>query len=1116
VDVLRGHALRQKDQAAVSYLSDEGVVAQTVTYSKLDQQARSIAAWLQQQNLFSERVILVYAHSREFLPAFLGCLYAGAVAVPTHIPRRLRFLDRLQAIRADSNPRAVLTAAETLEACQQAFPAQEGEMAWLATDSLEDGSANWAPPLIELSTLAFLQYTSGSTASPRGVMVRHANLMHNLKLSHRMWASDSESVVLSWLPFFHDMGLIGAMLGALFVGCPLFLMSPASFMQRPLRWLQAITRYRATHSGAPNFAFDHCVRSVCSEDRQSLDLSSWRVAWNGAEPLLSATLERFHAAFASCGFQFAAHAPCYGLAEATLMVSGTPCGERAVHRLVDREALGQHRVVSAAGQPDSRAVSLVSSGRIGADLKVLIVHPETRQVCSQQEVGEIWVAGPSVAGGYWNQPEKSAETFAAQTADDVGPFLRTGDLGCLWQGELFIIARVKELIIIRGRNYYPTDLERTAWTSHPALQQHGGAAFSVSASDETERVVLVHEVRREAVRSLESAEVFGAIRRAVADQHEVSVGAVVLLKPGQLPRTSSGKIRRLACATAFLRGDMECLAQWQETSPEASEDHFSPDENLAATFREASAGQRERLLTEWVQRVVQEILHMPTLPGPDLLVEMGMDSLQVVTLRSRLEAGIGRPVQGTLALERATIAEVVTSLLREISSMEEPTLGPHEKPLLPTPQPEQKKYLPRKLSGIESIVWGGGRLTVNAAGIVRVRGVFTEAALVEAIAVVQARHPLLSVRIRLDKDGYPWFVTDTALRLPLRVVERQSEDHWRHEVARELGTPFDGLTGVLARFVCLRSNAVSELVFCCHHALADGLSVRNALRDLLEAMGRPGTRFDPLPERPSIETWIPAELAAVVAAMPPLKPPAHVQAGHGAPLGHRSNLRVLSWLLQEEDTAALLTRAGEEQTSVHGAFCAAFLLAHNDLYGYQPRRTVSCPVSLRGRFGIPNENDFGLYMALSEVTVDCSERGDVWVMARAITAALDQRSADPMLLLPIAALRSQVAAMPYAQAVELSLAGIGKISYDLSVTNLGRLDSPDAFGGLQVEEVFGAVLGPDAEKVVAVCMTHRRISLTMTFNVCVTTEAMARRLVDAALGRLVVRGGIVAGSRSGT
>ena len=311
-------------------------------------------------------------------------------------------------------------------------------------------------------------------------------------------------------------------------------------------------------------------------------------------------------------------------------------------------------------------------------------------------------------------------TFAAQTADGAGPFLRTGDLGFLWQGELFVIGRIKELIIIRGRNYYPTDLEQTAWTSHPALQQYGGAAFSVSAPDETERVVLVHEVRREAVRGLEPAEVFAAIRRAVADQHEVSVGAVVLVKPGQLPRTSSGKPRRQACATAFQRGDLECLAQWQETSPEASEDNFRPDEDLAATLCEARAGQREGLLTEWLQRAVQEILGMPALPDPDLVfLEMGMDSLQAVALRGRLEAGVGRPVLGTLALERATIAEVVTYLLREISSLEEPALGPHEKPLPPAPQPEQKKYLPRKLSGIEAFVWGGGRLTANAAGILR-------------------------------------------------------------------------------------------------------------------------------------------------------------------------------------------------------------------------------------------------------------------------------------------------------------------------------------------------------------------------------------------------------------
>ena len=293
---------------------------------------------MQHQDLIGERVILIYAHSREFLPAFLGSLYAGAIAVPIHVPHRLRFLDRLPRHSCHSSARAVLTAAETLEACPASLPrTRRGDGLaghrfvgrWF---SQLDSSAD------ELSTLAFLQYTSGSTAAPRGVMVRHANLMHNLNLVHRMWASDSESVVLSWLPFFHRHGIDWSNARGPFRRLSPVPVSPASFMQRPLRWLQAITRYRATHSGGPNFAFDHCVRSVRPEERQSLDLSSWRVAWNGAEPVQSATLERFHAAFASCGFQIAAHTPCYGLAEATLMVSGSPCGERAVHRLVDGEA----------------------------------------------------------------------------------------------------------------------------------------------------------------------------------------------------------------------------------------------------------------------------------------------------------------------------------------------------------------------------------------------------------------------------------------------------------------------------------------------------------------------------------------------------------------------------------------------------------------------------------------------------------------------------------------------------------------------------------------------------------------------------------------------------------
>lgn len=1107
VDVLRGHALRRKDQVAVFYLSDEGVVDRTVTFSELDRQARSIAAWLQHRELVGERVILIYAHSRDFLPAFLGCLYAGAVAVPTHVPHRLRFLDRLQTIRADSSARAVLTATETLEACRQAFPARAGGMAWLATDSLGDGSAKWVPPQVDLPTLAFLQYTSGSTAAPRGVMVRHSNLMHNLRLTHRVWASDSESVVLSWLPFFHDMGLIGAMLGSLFVGCSLYQMSPAVFMQRPFRWLQAVSRYRATHSGGPNFAYDHCVRHVGLEERQSLDLSSWRVAWNGAEPLQNSTLERFHAAFAPCGFRLEAHAPCYGLAEATLMVSGSPCGERVVARLVDREALGRHRLAPAAGQPDLRAGSLVSSGRIGADLKVLLVDPESRQVCAPEEVGEIWVAGPSVAGGYWNQPEKTAETFGAHTTDGAGPFLRTGDLGFLWHGELFVVGRVKELIIIRGRNYYPTDLEQTAWTSHPALLQHGGAAFGVSGPDGTERVVIVHEVRREAVRGIEPTEVFAAIRRAVSEQHEVSLGAVVLLKPGQLPRTSSGKTRRRACATGFQRGELQCLAQWQETPAEAP-DASASDIDLEAALRQTPAGHRQGVLTERVQRIVQDILSTPGLPDPETaFLELGLDSLQTVAFHQRLEAGLRRPLPATLTQQHPTITAVVAFVLSEVMHPDESAGSPSptatQTNALPgTRGPVREKHLPRKLSGVEALIWGGGRITVNAVGVMRVRGAFTGAALTEAIAAVQAKHPLLAVRIRLDEDDYPWLATDTR-SLPLRIAPRPSENHWEYEVARELETPFDGLNGPLARFVCLHSTEVSEVIFCCHHALADGISMKYAMQDLLAALGSPGTNFDPLPERPSLESWIPAELAEVATHIPFPSLPKCAPEEFGVPFGRRANLRVLSWLLPAEDTSALQARARGEKTSIQGALCAALLLAHNDVFGHQRTRTVSCPISLRGRFGIPNENDFGLYMALAEVAADCSQPGELWATARDITAALDQRAADPMLLLPAAVARHQFATRPHAQAVDSFLAAIGQVAYDLSVTNLGHLDQPVAVGGLHLEHVFGAVIGPDAEKVVAVCQYRGRITLTITFNAQVTMdEGTARRLVEAALVRL--------------
>jgi acyl-CoA synthetase (AMP-forming)/AMP-acid ligase II len=561
VELLRWRATDRGEQRAYTFLLDGESEESYLTYKELDRQARAIAALLQSYGSSGERVLLLYPPGLEFIAAFFGCLYAGWIGVPAYPPQLNRPNPRLQAIIADTEAKIALTTAEVISNLERRLvhtPDLEG-VQWLASDRLTPELAeDWRSQRITSDTLAFLQYTSGSTAAPKGAMVSHGNILHNQKLIQQGFEHTEQSSVVGWLPFFHDMGLIGNILQPLYVGIPCILMPPVAFLQRPWRWLQAISKYRATTSGGPNFAYDLCVRKVMEEQKQELDLSCWNLAFNGAEPVRAETMERFAAAFAGCGFKLEAFYPCYGMAETTLIVSGGMKAAKPVFKTVREESLGENLVVpSETGKLGSWTV--VGCGKVLGDLQVAIANPETLCRCGNSQVGEIWVAGQSIARGYWQQPDVTAKTFDAYLADTgEGPFLRTGDLGFLDGDELFITGRLKDLIIIRGRNYYPNDIELTVEKSHPALLAAAGAAFVIEKNEE-ERMVVVQEVERQSLRRLDVDGAIANIRQAVLQHHQLLVNNVVLVKPGSIPKTSSGKIQRFACKAAFLKGDLNSI-----------------------------------------------------------------------------------------------------------------------------------------------------------------------------------------------------------------------------------------------------------------------------------------------------------------------------------------------------------------------------------------------------------------------------------------------------------------------------------------------------------------------------------------------------------------------------
>jgi acyl-CoA synthetase (AMP-forming)/AMP-acid ligase II len=560
VELLRRRAEHQETRPAFSFLFDRDLQESRLTYGELDQRARVIAAALQKFQATGERALLVYSPGLEYVAAFFGCLYAGIIAVPIYPPTPEpvnRSLARFKTVVQDAKPALALTSSSILRmsgAMAQIFA--ESGLRHVTTDNLApELGEQWKEPEITGESLAFLQYTSGSTSTPKGVMLTHNNLLHNSKLICACFKHTPESQGVIWLPPYHDMGLIGGILQPVYAGFPCALLSPLSFLQRPFTWLQAISRYKGTTSGGPDFAYDLCIRRITPEQRATLDLSSWNVAFNGAEPIRAETLERFTAAFSGCGFRPEAFYPCYGLAEGTLIVSGGEKTSPPVLRTFEEQELAQDGLSGLTAGP-KKVRTLVGCGRSLPDQRIVIADPVTLAACEEGKVGEIWVSGPSVARGYWNQPEATKQAFCGfLSSSGEGPFLRTGDLGFLCGGELFVTGRLKDLIIIAGRNLYPQDIEQTVESSHPALQPGCGAAFSVCTEGE-EQLVVVQELKRHS-RDIDLDAAIREIRRTVAEWHAVRVSDVVLLKPGRIPKTSSGKIERHTCRMAFLAGTLE-------------------------------------------------------------------------------------------------------------------------------------------------------------------------------------------------------------------------------------------------------------------------------------------------------------------------------------------------------------------------------------------------------------------------------------------------------------------------------------------------------------------------------------------------------------------------------
>ncbi|WP_145055562.1 aminotransferase class I/II-fold pyridoxal phosphate-dependent enzyme [Lignipirellula cremea] len=670
VDRLRYWSEAKADKAGYRYLVDGETEEESLTYAELDRQARAIGASLAARNLEGERALLLFPPGLEFVAAFFGCLYAGVTPVPAYPPRRNRNMTRIQAISDDAAAKVALTIDSVATRVGKMLDEAPNlrRLEWISTDKTDWNLADkWVRPDIHDETLAVLQYTSGSTGTPKGVMLTHANLMHNCSLITYSFEPARHGVGLSWLPTYHDMGLVGGVLQPMFYGRPNVLMSPMAFMQKPIRWLKAISRLGITISGGPNFAYELCTEKTTAEDLEGIDLSSWDLAFNGAEPIRAETLERFNEKFAPYGFSPTAHFPCYGMAETTLIVTGAYKDKPPLIRTFDGAALDQHRVAPAeSGGADAR--SLVSCGRILPEEEIALVDPDTCRPVGDNTVGEIWVISPSMGKGYWRKPVETAETFAAKIDGSVDgkTYLRTGDLGFVSEGELYVTGRVKDLIIVRGVNRYPQDIEATVEGVSERLRSSSTAAFALDVQGR-ERLVVVAEVERS--RNKEWGDVIAAIRSAITIEHDLPPDAVILVRAGSIPKTSSGKIQRHATRDDFLNGDLSIVADWRLWKTDAL---FDKQSDPPAVTRQKPAEKAAAPALPANQRVLDVVMDQVRLLAKErgktlhadsnIVVDIGLDSLERLQVANALEQIFGGRFPDEVLERIETVREVALAI----------------------------------------------------------------------------------------------------------------------------------------------------------------------------------------------------------------------------------------------------------------------------------------------------------------------------------------------------------------------------------------------------------------------------------------------------------------------
>ncbi|WP_139113303.1 non-ribosomal peptide synthetase, partial [Pseudomonas sp. 34 E 7] len=933
VQSLQRRAAQTPDRLALRFLAESAEHSVVLSYRDLDQRARTIAAALQADVAMGERAVLLFPSGPDYVAAFFGCLYAGVIAVPAYPPEssKRHHQERLLSIISDAEPRRLLTIASLADGLAQI----ENAPPLLSVDTLDPQLADrWLAPELQPDDIAFLQYTSGSTALPKGVQVSHGNLVANEVLIRRGFGIDlnPDDVIVSWLPLYHDMGLIGGLLQPIFSGVPCVLMSPAYFLARPLRWLEAISEYGGTISGGPDFAYRLCSERVSESALERLDLSTWRVAYSGSEPIRLDTLERFGEKFAACGFSSNNFFASYGLAEATLFVAGGRRGHGIPALHLDAQALAANRAEPGQGS------AVMSCGTHQPDHAVLIADPHTLCALADNCVGELWASGPSIAHGYWRNPEASARTFVQHVGRT---WLRTGDLGFIRDGEVYITGRLKDLLIVRGHNLYPQDIEQTIEREVEVVRKGRVAAFAVNDHG-VEGIGIAAEISRSVQKILPPEALIKAIRQAVAEACQEAPCVVVLLNPGALPKTSSGKVQRAACALRHADGSLDCYAQFPDLQAPAS------DAALESVLQ-------NRIAAIWCEQ-----LQVPTVAADDHFFLLGGNSISATQVVARLRETLGLELNLRLLFEAPTLQGFAASVarLQQDGGVAQGAMA----------SVSRQDDLPQSLA--QNRLWITWQLDPNSSaytipGALRLRGELDEDAVRSSFQQLIQRHEALRTRF-YERDGQGFQRVEAATDFALHVIDLgdlpDAERQARAQQVREdqARTRFDLEKGPLLRVTLVRlDDEDHQLLVTLHHIIADGWSL-TILIDEFSRLYAAAVQGQPL-ELPPLtlqyadyaswqRQWLAAgegerQLAYWKATLGEEHPPLNLATDHPRSTQVRNSAARYTVRLDASLSAAIGQTARAHESTPFMLLLAAFQTL---LYRYSGQRDI--------RIGVPNAN----------------------------------------------------------------------------------------------------------------------------------------------------------------